>query len=298
MASQFTCPHCCAVTEIAEHCVGETVSCAKCGKTVTVTPIGKASPFSGPSKPANKSTSKGCLVEVLIGGAFIAIVVLAVFGTIVFQINRAAREPTHSRLCGNNIKQISLALLNYEQAYGTFPPAYIPDKNGRPMHSWRVLILPFLEQQSLYKQYRFDEPWDSPNNRKVSDAALHIFQCPSQPDQKDTETSYMMVIGLHTISDGPHGRKVSEITDGTKNTIMLVEVADSGVRWAEPRDLSIDKIRFGSNGDKWQGISSHHPGGAFVSFCDGAISHLNYSTYPQYVKALLTIDGGEPMGRP
>ncbi len=184
----------------------------------------------------------------------------------------------------------------YHKDYKCFPPAYLADKYGRPMHSWRVLLLPYLGDESLkslYKQYRFSEPWDSDNNRKISDLALAMYQCPGQPGRRDPTTNYMMVIGPHTISDGPHARNVSEITDGLAGTIMLVEVADSGTWWAEPHDLSFDRISFTINGSKRQGISSYHPGGVNAAFCDGSIRFLKDSTNPQLVKAMFTIDGGE-----
>ena len=103
----------------------------------------------------------------------------------------------------------------------------------------------------------------------------------------------MMVVGPHTISDGPHSRKAAEITDGLHNTIMLVEVADSGTWWAEPHDLRFDQINFKINSSKRQGISSYHPGGVNVAFCDGSVRFLRDSINPQLVRAMLTIDGGE-----
>ena len=69
--------------------------------------------------------------------------------------------------CGDNLKHIAMALHKYRQANGCFPPAYIADKNGKPMHSWRVLILPYLDQDALYKAYDFTEPWDGPTNKKL-----------------------------------------------------------------------------------------------------------------------------------
>ena len=68
----------------------------------------------------------------------------------------------------NNLKQIAMALQCYHQANGCFPPAYIADKTGKPMHSWRVLILPYLDRDDLYKAYNFTEPWDGPNNKKLA----------------------------------------------------------------------------------------------------------------------------------
>ena len=184
---------------------------------------------------------------------------------------------------------------NYNQAYGCFPPAYVADKNGKPMHSWRVLLLPYMDQKALYDLYRFDEPWDSPANRKVSDVAIRIYQCPSEYEGATHNTSYMMVVGPRTISDGPHGRKVAEITGGASNTIMVVEVANSGVGWAEPRDLNFDRINFKINSGQRPGIGSDHPGGANVAMCDGSVHFLGNSFDPQFIKAMLTIDGGKPI---
>ena len=79
----------------------------------------------------------------------------------------SAREAARRMQCLNNLKQIALALHNYHDVYGVFPPAYIPDAQGKPKHSWRVLILPFLEEQGTYEKYDFDEPWDGPNNRAL-----------------------------------------------------------------------------------------------------------------------------------
>ena len=69
--------------------------------------------------------------------------------------------------CSNSLKNISLALQNYHDTYRTFPAAYVPDKDGEPMHSWRVLILPYIEERNLYDKYDFTEPWDGPNNSKL-----------------------------------------------------------------------------------------------------------------------------------
>ena len=81
-------------------------------------------------------------------------------------------------MCTNNLKHIGLALLNYNDIFGCFPPAYTTDANGKPMHSWRVLILPFIEQQTLYKRYRFDEPWDGPNNSLLAKEMPSVFPLP------------------------------------------------------------------------------------------------------------------------
>jgi prepilin-type processing-associated H-X9-DG protein len=210
---------------------------------------------------------------------------------------RDAREEARCISCMCPLKQLALAMHNYHQYYGCFPPAYIPDKNGKPMHSWRILVMPFIEGETVGKEYRFDEPWNSPHNRKITDEAMatKMFQCPSQPQTGKPTTNYMMIVGPHTISDGPHGRKIAEITDALDNTIMLVEVADSDVYWAEPKDLDFDRIDFKINGLKRPGLSSYHPKGVNVAFCDGGLGTLPNSTLPEQIRAMATIDGGEPL---
>jgi len=203
-----------------------------------------------------------------------------------------AREAPPRMQCTNNMKQIALAMHNYAQVNRCFPPAYVADKNGKPLYSWRVLLLPYID--CSFGQYRLDEPWDSPNNRKISETATRIFQCPSSNHPSgDSTTDYMMVVGKHTFSDGPRGRKLAEFTDGLSNTIMIVEVADSGVNWAEPKDLEFDKIDFQINGPKKPGIGSHHANGCNIGFDDASVSYMPNSVAPEKIKAMLTIDGGE-----
>jgi prepilin-type processing-associated H-X9-DG protein len=280
MAFHFTCPHCGETNDVADDLTGQVVSCAHCGKE------------------ANLPPATTCDVRCSCGGAMKMLAIVLVVGVLGMSMVMMRRlpvtEPARRMPCVNNLKQIALAMHKYAIEYKCFPPAYIPDKNGKPMHSWRVLILPYLEDQNLYSQYRFDEPWNSPNNKRVADTAMRVFQCPTRPhDPNSFTTDYMMVVGPHTISDGPHGRKFSEITDGTSNTIMLVEVADSGTPWAEPKDLLFDRMTFKIDGNRQQGISSDHSGGVNAALCDGSVRFLSDTINPQLVKAMLTIDGGE-----
>jgi len=215
-----------------------------------------------------------------------------------------AREaPTRSQ-CMNNLKQILLAMHNYHDKYGCFPPAHTVDATGRPLHSWRVLVLPFLEHQALYDSIRLDEPYDSPHNRAVFDAVESgnerprsmpdVFWCPS--DRKNhTETNYVMVVGPHTISNAPKCVRLKDIADGASNTIAVVETYDSGIRWYEPRDLSAEQMSFKINDPEYVGIGSRHPGGANVALCDAAVRFLEETLDPEVVRALTTINGGEKL---
>jgi prepilin-type processing-associated H-X9-DG protein len=198
-------------------------------------------------------------------------------------VGARARDAECIALCTDNLRRIAVAMRDYEAAQGSFPPAYVADKQGKPLYSWRVLLLPYLGQQELYEQFRLDEPWNSEDNRPVSDSVIPLFQCPGQADTK-----------LPT-SNGRQARKITEITDGLTDTIMVVEVADSLVYWAQPVDLNFDELKFTVNGGKRQEISSHHRQGANVALCDGSVRLLKKSTNPHLVRAMLTIDGGEPI---
>jgi hypothetical protein len=208
--------------------------------------------------------------------------------------------------CQNNLRQIGIALQNYHDTYKSFPPAYIADASGRPMHSWRVLLLPFLEQQNLYDQYRFDEPWDGPNNRLLAAEIPYIFRCPSEANSFETETSYLAVVGPETIWPGDKAVSFDKIRDGTSNTLIVVESHDSGIHWMEPRDLHTLQMPMAVNPLHGQGICSCHGAkkgtdrGDCAQFvrADGSVGLLENDTPPATVRALLSIDGGEQIELP
>ncbi len=233
----------------------------------------------------------------------IAYLIFVLVGFICFVLPAwdAAQEATRRMQCSNNLKQIGVALHNYDDTYGSFPPAYITDDEGHPIHSWRVLILPFLDQQPLYDRYRFDEPWDGPNNIKLVEEMPSVFQCPSNQSAAKTNMNYVAVIGPQTAWPGDTPVRRSDIVDGTSNTWLVVEVADSGIEWSEPRDLHVLQIAPKINASAGQGISSKHPGGAQVLCADGSVHFVfdassGRSAFDfKAVHDALTINGGEPV---
>ena len=132
----------------------------------------------------------------------------------------------------NNIRQLGLALHNYHDAYRKFPPAVIIGENGHK-HSWRIEVLPFLEQKALYDEYRFDEAWNSPHNQKVTAKMPEFFRHP-EDDTESTNTSYFAIVGRGTVFGNRDGMGLEQITDGSSNTIMLIE-AKKAVHWAQTR---------------------------------------------------------------
>ena len=178
-------------------------------------------------------------IESSVGGILVGMLLPAV------QQVRAAARRTQSL---NNMRQLGMALLNYEAAKQCFPPAYSIDEDGKPLLSWRVHILPLLDQQDLYGQFKLDEPWDSPHNIELAAKMPEAFKHPGV-NVKANHTVYVAPInGDSIISDGPiddagHGNKISDITDGTSNTMLLIEAnEDRSVLWTAPDDLRIDDL--------------------------------------------------------
>jgi hypothetical protein len=205
----------------------------------------------------------------------------------------AAREAARRSQCACNYCQILLALHNYHSQYNVFPPAYVADASGRPMHSWRVLLLPFMEQSGLYNRYNFSEPWNGPNNITLLNSMPSNFACPSRFSSPTNLTSYVAVTGPGTVFPGARSTKLDDVTDGKSNTLIIVEVADVNVPWTAPIDLDVRTMSFQINDPKRSGISSKHPGGANVGVADGRTRWAPDWVAPGALRALLTIAGGE-----
>jgi prepilin-type processing-associated H-X9-DG protein len=184
----------------------------------------------------------------------------------------------------NNLKQIMLAMHNYHSAHDTFPPPAIKSKEGKPLLSWRVAILPYIEQQGLYEQFHLDEPWDSEHNKALIDKIPPIYRAPSAKT-KATSSCYYALTGPDAIFK-EDGTKIQEITDGTSNTIAVVE-ADRDIPWTKPEDIPYDADK---DLPKLGGISE---GGFNVGFADGSVRFLKKDIDEQTLRALITRAGGE-----
>ena len=200
------------------------------------------------------------------------------------------RENAARRVCTNNLLQIGLAIHNYHSRHKTFPPAYTVDKAGKPLLSWRVLILPYLDQEALYKEFHLDEPWESEHNRALIDRMPPTYHCPSGSSKRadQSKTIYLTPRGKATIFPGSEGIKIQKITDGTSNTIFVVDAGnDRAVTWTKPDDWDVDpKLDL-------KGIFGHHPGGTPFSFADGSVRFIKETVDPKVLEMLITRDGGE-----
>lgn len=225
---------------------------------------------------------------------------LCIIAAFVVHVVRQAREAARAASCEGHMNQLQGALRKYEIANGHFPPAYIVGPDGKPWHSWRVLILPYVEHQDVYAKYRFDEPWNGPHNRQLADQIhVELFQCCSGPEYENTlNTNYVAVVGKGTAFPDAGTTKLGDFSDGLENTILLVEVANSGIHWMEPRDLELDSLTIGPSTPVAPAVSSPHPRGPGVVFADGITCYrMKKPLIIQTMRGLLTVAGGESVLR-
>jgi prepilin-type processing-associated H-X9-DG protein len=201
----------------------------------------------------------------------------------------ASREAARRAQCVNNFKQIGLAYHNYHSAMNTFPAPASTDKDGKPLLSWRVAILPYLEQQELYNKFKLDEPWDSPHNKALIKEMPPVYRCPSRKNPEEGTTTYRVFVGDLAMFQEGQGTPLAAVTDGTSNTILVTEANDA-VPWTKPdAELKFDpKAKPSLNG-----AGSPHPGGFSVLFGDGSVRFIKMSVNVQVFFALITRAGGE-----
>lgn len=212
---------------------------------------------------------------------------------------QAARSAARRTQSSNNLKQIMLAMHNHHDTYRGLPPQASTDKDGKPLLSWRVLILPFIEQQALYQKFHLDEPWDSEHNKKLIAEMPQVYKSPSST-AGEGKTVYLGVSGEKGVfpvskkpSLGPTGTiGFQHITDGTSNTIAVVEAGDeSAVTWTKPDDFTPDEK------EPLKGLLGLYPGGFQVGFCDGSVQFISQSVDPTMLLYMFQRNDGNPIQR-
>jgi hypothetical protein len=138
----------------------------------------------------------------------------------------------------SNLKRLAIAAHNFRDVHERFPPAVLMGPDGQIPHSWRIELLPFVDQEALYKQYRMNEPWDSENNKKVLEKMPAVFRSPFD-DPKSTNSGYYALVGPGTMFEGTAGIRMAQVTDGSSNTLLIVE-AKRSIPWTKPDDIAFD----------------------------------------------------------
>jgi len=192
-----------------------------------------------------------------------------------------------------NLTLIAEALADYQQVHGTYPPPYLKDQDGRPTHSWRVLILPFLEEKELYDSYDFSQPWNGPNNRKLAQRMPECYRSPQSRDGQPFATTYVAIVGAQTAWPTDGRVQFDDIRDGVSRTILLVEIDNSDIDWMEPRDVTFDEAISLLEGKADRELAGKVTlGGCFVTAA-WRVYPLPPHLQPKDLEAALTIDGGD-----
>jgi uncharacterized protein (TIGR03067 family) len=195
--------------------------------------------------------------------------------------------PSPNRLQSvNNLKQLALAMLNYESTHGSLAPAAISSPEGKPLLSWRVAILPFIEQGALYQAFKLDEPWDGANNKRLLGRMPKLYAPLGDKTEDKNVTYYQVFTGLGTVFEGTKGITLRNITDGTSNTLMIAEAGEP-VPWTKPDDLPYSASK------SLPKLGGLFDGGFHAAFCDGAVRWIPKKIDEQLLRGFITSNGGE-----
>ncbi len=251
------------------------------------------------SRSEGKLRGKGFAITGLVGGGVGILLFLPFLLYVFLPLWQRLNEGPNKRIESNDLKQMGLALHGYNDSYGGLPPAALCDPQGKPLLSWRVAILPYIEQANLYKQFRLDEPWDSPNNLPLVAKMPKIYALPGDGAAQPGYTYFRVFVGDHALfappppAPGPgmttHGRPIWTIPDGTSSTIMVAEAA-TAVPWTKP-----DELPFDPNG-LLPALGGHYSDGFLVLMADGSVRTVYRTVSESTLRNAIQIDDGMPLG--
>ena len=214
---------------------------------------------------------------------------------------QASREAASRMTGANNLKQQLLALHNFHDVYKGFPAAWSTDKDGKPLLSWRVAILPFIEEQALYNEFHLDDPWDSEHNKKLLAKMPRVFRAPNSKAAAGM-TTYLGVGGKQGVLGAPvdpkndaaaNGIGLQHVIDGTSNTIAIVEASDAlAVEWTKPVEWIPDEKK------PLAGLVGQYPSGFNAALTDGAVRYIAKTVDPQVLLSLFKKDDGAAVQLP
>lgn len=243
-------------------------------------------PFLGNSPTSIRRRTGFTLIETVI-----MIVILVLLLTLLLPAPSRNRVAARRTQCRNNLKQIGLALHNYLTDYGVFPPAYTTDENGKRLHSWRTLILPYLDENTVYRKVDLCKPWDDPANSEARERMLAVYRCPSA-DIPGQQTLYLAVVTPQSVLRLERSLSPDEITDGTNKTMLVMEVpVAEAVPWMSPTDA--DEATVLSVNSKSKTV---HDKGVTVLLADGSVRFLPNNVSTDLRRALITATADDTVG--
>ena len=204
---------------------------------------------------------------------------------------RATRQAAGRNQSTNNLHQIGIAMQNHHDSFKKFPAPAIYDKQDKPLLSWRVKLLPYLEEGQLYREFRLDEPWDSEHNKKLIARMPSVYADPNNPQLAAAhKTRYLLPTGPAALFQDKKGVNMRQITDGTSKTLMMVEaLPDRAVIWTKPDDLEIDPK------NPLAGLKGSPGGGFLAGWCDAAVRMIGDKTDDETMRRLFNPRDGLPV---
>ncbi len=295
----FTCPHCQSKTLVEDRFSGHIGRCATCDGKIEV-PHFVMSSASSTSQPVPQdhiglttrriiASIVGLLIVIGLGGVLIRYATPAVTKL------SAVRQRTQTI---RNLEQIAAALNAYAADHGAYPAPVVRDASGMPMHSWRVAILPYLNESQLYVSYDFNQPWNSPSNSLIVGSMPSVYASPHISGFSSNQSHYQLVSGDTTLfpRTGPLGPK--KLLDEAAKTALVVEAfptPNSSAVWTEPVELDINAMSFVMGANPGVEIGGVTEGGVGIATVDGEGHFLEETTTPEIIRAILTASGGEPL---
>ncbi|MCA9137121.1 MAG: DUF1559 domain-containing protein [Planctomycetales bacterium] len=291
----FTCPHCHAKTQVEDRYSGKSGECFACGAPIQLPEF--AASTTGSADQPNKRP----LGVLIAAGVVLTMLVCLVFAVIRFggsSVSRLAEVRTQNASI-RNLESIAAALNAYAADYGTYPPAVQTNKAGQPMHSWRVLILPYLGEQATYDQFDLSKPWDHEINLQASYMMPSVYMHPADANQMAGTSGYYLVTGPGTLFPATGPLSPDKISDKPSQTILVVEgappLSNSIGSWAEPVDLDFSKMRGVVNGTVGVEVGGRMTSGAAMATIDGRGHFLPNGFPPTTFNELVTPNGNEPL---
>lgn len=302
MPFQFTCPYCFKKTLVDDAIAGESGPCASCGKTITVPEPPARLPHAigttdhPPLKDHAVRTQRRALAWSVQAVGLIAAV------TVVFGLSSYLLWPTFQGLKArrdrvasfNNLQRIAEALNAYAIEHGSYPPPVVSDASGKPLYSWRVLILEQLGEAYLAGKFRHDLAWDAAENVSVLSQCPSVFMSPTvNRTQVASSANYALITGTNTLFPSSGPLSPSQVADGRDRTLLVVEVEQAGGEWSQPWDIDIAKLNTKIGFGGIHAIGGNHVGGAAIAFADGTPGWLPEALSPALLRGLISPAGGE-----
>lgn len=303
MPFEFTCPYCYKKTMVEEALAGQRGACVSCGKVIQV----PEPPRKNSLQPAKVSRKKSIVPLWIIKTVCLTVVGAILSGAAIFVLwpsLRSVKERRDRQACMSNLQRIAKALNEYAAVHSTYPSPVVYGPKGRPLYSWRVLILPYLDEEVLYSRFKLDEPWDSLANSSFVPLCPNVYISPGSDSGTGfvAESNYVLVTGRGTLfpPTGPLGP--DDIADLPNRTLLVVETSNYARGWTEPSDIDINKMAgqiggqtIGSMSGDPTSIGGSHKGGATVAFADEQPGWLPEDIAPAAVQAMVSPAGGEPV---